>query len=170
MSFSEIKLAFSFVFSDKKYILLEILFFALLFVFYLFLLPSTYTGGIIGLVSLRFLNFKLGFFAFFFALFLSLILSFFIFSLNRKQKLNSGFQKTFFGTLLPSLLCCSPLLPLIFGIFAGIFPSFLFVSGFIQGFLATYETEIYLLLLIFLAYSFVKITKQILNLKRGVCG
>ena len=48
----------------------------------------------------------------------------------------------FVGSVLPPLLCCSPLLPTLAAAVVGIFPAAFGVSGFIQGIMATYETEI----------------------------
>lgn len=152
------------VFSSKKYVALGIGSFIIFLLLYLFTLPATYTGGRIGLISLRLLNVKLVIFSFIMALLVSLIIPFTIYAFRQgvkagKAKATSGFL----GSVLPPILCCSPLLPSVAAIFGAISPSVLWIGGAVQGFIATYETYILLgatLLLLFAAVQTSKSTKQ----------
>lgn len=81
-----VKSALGIVFSSKKYISFGIGSFLLFFIFYSFMLPATYTGGRIGLVSLELLDFKLGIFSFIMALLLGLIVPMTAYSFKNKIK------------------------------------------------------------------------------------
>ncbi len=167
--FSTIKKAIVIVFENKKSRYLLFVSFVLLFVFYSFLLPATFTGGIVGLVSLRFLNFELAVFAFLFSVLLSLIIAFFNFSFLENKKSSKKAAGSFFGSVLPPLLCCSPLLPSIAAFLSGAFPYSFLAFGFLQGFLATYETQIYSFLVFLLFLFLYQNAKQVLNAKYKVC-
>ena len=169
--FSYIIQAGRIVFASPRYIILSIASFGVFLIFYTFLLPATFTGGLIGIVSLELITPKLAIFAFLFALFLALITTFAIYAFRQKQKTQeiSTAAGSFVGSVLPPLLCCSPILPTIGAFVAGIFPVTLGASGFIQGFIATYETQIFIAVVAILAYSLYQNSKQVIYATQGVC-
>lgn len=159
------------VFSSRGYFVLGIVSFAVFFTLYAFVLPATYTGGRVGFVSLQFLSLRLGLFAFLFSILLAFILPFAIYAF-RKRRGSHGSSTTagsFLGSILPPLLCCSPFLPSLAAFASGIFPFAFGVSGFAQGFIATYETQIFIAIVIILAYSLHQNSKQVVRAAQGVC-
>lgn len=167
---NNIREAISIVFTLRSYLILGILSFVIFFALYAFFLPATYTGGRVGFVSLRFLNLKLGLFAFLFSLELAMIISFSTYAFRKKSnKKASVAAGGFFGSILPPLLCCSPFLPSIAAFLGGIFPFAFGVSGFLQGFIATHETYIYLVIVLILAYSVFLNAKQVISADCNVC-
>lgn len=164
MVLQHIKDAARIVFSSKKYVVLGISSFIAFFLLYIFALPATYTGGRIGLISLRLLNVKLAAFSFIMALLIALIIPLTVYSFKqgaktRKATATSGFV----GSVLPPLLCCSPLLPSLAGVLGAVSPAVFGFSGAVQGFIATNETYILLgatLLLLFAVVQTAKSTKH----------
>lgn len=158
------------VFKARSYLLLGILGFVVFFALYSFVLPATYTGGRIGFVSLQFLNIKLGIFAFLFSFLLALIIPFAVYAFRKRtSQKTSATAGSFVGSVLPPLLCCSPFLPSIAALVGGVFPFAFGVSGFLQGLIATYETQIYLIIVLILAYSVFLNAKQVVSAARQVC-
>lgn len=166
------------VFNKRPYFILGGLSFAIFFTLYAFVLPATYTGGRVGLVSLQFLNFKLGVFAFLFSLALALIIPFAAYAFRKKTSAGSreqviqraaGQAGSFFGSVLPPLLCCSPLLPSIAALVGSAFPFAFGVSGFVQGFIAAHETQIYIVIAAVLAYSVHQNAKQVIRAEQQIC-
>lgn len=164
MVFQHIKDAIRSVFSSKKYIALGVGSFAIFLLLYLFTLPATYTGGRIGLISLRLLNVKLAVFSFVMAFLIALIIPFTVYSFKRGTKVRKATTAGgFIGSILPPLLCCSPLIPSVVAMFGAVSPAVFGISGSIQGFIATNETTILLgatLLLLFAVVQTAKSTKQ----------
>lgn len=159
------------VFKSSRYRAFAILTFVLFFTLYVFILPATYTGGRIGLVSLQFITPMLALFAFLFSLPLAFVMSFSVYAF--KEKRSSGNPATIgslFGSVIPPLLCCSPLLPTAAALLAGSFPFVFGVSGFIQGFIATYEIPIFIVVVIILIYSVWQNARQVVFAKRGTCN
>jgi len=150
-----IREASTLVFANNRYIMWAVVTFVLSFTLYSFVLPSTYTGGRVGLVSLRFITPELLLFAFLFSLLLSFIVPFAVYAFKKKQQnqKTSSAVGSFFSSVLPPLLCCSPLLPTLAATVGGFIPFAFGVSGFVQGFTATYETQIFILIVIILIYS-----------------
>lgn len=133
------------VFSKRRYQVIGLGSFLFFLALYAFTLPATYTGGRVGLVSLRLLTPTLAAFSFIMAGLVAVILPFTAYTIqiggsSSATATTSGVV----GSVLPPLLCCSPLLPIIAASVAGVFPAAFGVSGYIQGFVATYETEILL--------------------------
>lgn len=159
------------VFRPRSYLLAGIFIFIVLSVLYFFFLPATYTGGRIGLVSLHFLNFKLAIFALLFSLSLSIsiLFSFYVFNkrIHTKSSVATG---SFIGSILPPLLCCSPILPSVAALFGGIAPFVFRVSGFLQGFIATHETQIFIGIAIILIYSVYINARQVILAKQQLCS
>jgi len=166
-SLKYIKEAISIVFSSKKYIVLGVGSFVLFLLLYLFTLPATYTGGRIGIISLRLLTPKLVVFSVVMAMLIALIIPFTVYAFRqggktRKASAASGFV----GSVLPPLLCCSPLLPTLAGILGAVSPAVFGISGAVQGFVATNETYILLGATLLLVVALVQTAKGI---KRCLC-
>jgi len=150
--------SFKEVFSSKRYRILGTTFLLIFLILYLLILPATYTGGRIGLVSLRFLTPELITFAVLFAVLMSMTISFTVFSYHKVRK--GGKTAVAGGFLVSSItpfLCCTPILPIIFGFLGGFIP-LLSVSGgnAVQAFIALHETELFIgaiLLLVFALYQ-----------------
>ncbi len=173
-SFLDVKDAIKIVFSKKKYIFIGLASFTLFFIFYIFTLPATYTGGRVGLVSIQFLTFKLAIFSFFMAIFVSLIVSFILFMVFSFRQ-NRGINKSliaggFLGSILPPLLCCSPLIPSFIGIFGAVAPGVFSFSGAIQGFIAVNEDYILSGSIILLLFSVIKISKSVKSFVSNQCN
>lgn len=159
------------VFKSRSYLLLGVLSFIVLSGFYFFILPATYTGGRIGWVSLRFLNFKLAIFAILFSFTLSLAIPFSFYSFRkRKNKKSSVTAGSFIGSILPPLLCCSPFLPSIAALLGGFTPFAFYISGFLQGIIATYETQIFIGITVILIYSVYLNAKQVILAENQLCN
>ncbi|MGH7121345.1 MAG: hypothetical protein ACREFP_20530 [Acetobacteraceae bacterium] len=118
--------------------------FLLLAVFYLMLLPATFTGGVVGLVSLRLLTpgyFVLGLLM---AGLLALTLALAVQGFHNGARVGSA--KSVLGALLaliPAMLCCSPILPLAVVAIASVLPVAGALGVPLQGFIATHEDAIY---------------------------
>jgi len=159
------------VFESYRYRIFAVLTFVLFFTLYAFILPATYTGGRIGMVSLQFITPTLAVFAFLFALILSFILPFAVYAFRkRSQSGNSSTVGSLFGSIVPPLLCCSPLLPTAAALIAGFFPFIFGVSGFIQGFIATYEIQIFSIVVFILFYSLWQNARQVVFAQSGTCN
>lgn len=92
-----------------------------------------------------------------FGVVISLILLLNIYSIQTRRK--SAGKKGIAGALIgviPSLTCCSPLLPSLLVFFGGAFPVLVGKSGFVQGLLATYELEIIFASLFIVLYGLLK--------------
>ncbi len=97
---------------------------------YSFVLPAAYTGGRVGIVSLKLLNLKLFLFAFSYAVVLSLFVAVQAYSFSRVKRIGEGKGIFgFFSSLLPPLLCCSPLIPSLFALAGAFLPFLLPFSG-----------------------------------------
>jgi len=166
MVLQHIKDAAQIVFSSKKYIIMAVVSFIAFFLLYIFTLPATYAGGRIGLISLRLLTPLQGIFSFFMALFISLIVPFTVYGFKRGVKGNKA-SKTggFLVSILPPLLCCSPLLPTLAATLGALSPVFGFTSG-VQGFIATNETYILLGATLLLGYALLQTAK---STKQCIC-
>ena len=113
-------------------------------VLYALLLPATYTGGSIGLVSLRFLTVGTFALALLMALLLALTLALGVHGFrNGSGAKPAGSALGAVLAALPPLLCCSPILPLAISAVAAVLPAAGSFGLPIQGFIATHEPEIY---------------------------
>ena len=157
--------AFQFVFERRFYRLIGAISFVLFFIAYLFILPATYTGGHIGLISLHYLTWSDAVIAFVLSLLMGMLLPFIIFS----YRMGGGTRKTSTaGGLLASLvtpfLCCTPVIPSIMAVVAGILPIIPGTSGiYVQAFIATHELEIYLFAILLLILAFYQNARQVLS-------
>ncbi|HQT40051.1 MAG TPA: hypothetical protein PK231_11530, partial [Acidocella sp.] len=112
--------------------------------FYAMLLPATSTGGAVGLVSLQFLTIDEFGLAVLMAVLLALTMMLGIHGISQGGRANS--TGSVIGAVLavtPSLLCCSPILPLTIAAIASILPAAGAFGLPIQGFIATHEAWIY---------------------------
>ncbi len=140
--------------------------FALALTLYVFTLPAAYTGGVIGLVYLRYLNAELLFFAIALAALLSLALTLSIcaFRASVRQR-SSGLT---FGAMLSSLslaaICCTPLVPSLLALAGASTPQIFGLTGRIQGFFATYELPILVFALVLLLLSLRLATRNVMGL------
>lgn len=118
--------------------------FLLLAISYAMILPATYTGGAIGLVSLRFLTFGTFVLALLMALLLALTVALGVYGLRHGAGAKpAGSALGAVLAALPPLLCCSPILPLAISAVAATLPAAGPLGVPIQGFIATHELEIY---------------------------
>lgn len=122
--------------------------------FYAMLLPATNTGGVVGLVSLSFLTIGEFALAVLMALLLALTMMLGIHGLRQGAQANAA--GSVIGAILaviPSLLCCSPILPLTIAAIASILPAAGAFGLPIQGFIATHEGWIYGLAIALMAWG-----------------
>lgn len=162
---NKIRSSLYFVFSERRYKVIAPVSFIFFLVLYLLTLPSSYTGGRIGLISFRFLTAEMIIFAFIFAVLLSILIPFIIFQVNRSGK---GHATTAAGGIFVSIitpfLCCSPLLPVVIGFIGSIIPILPGSFGLtVQAFVATHETEIYLGVVILLMVSIYQNSRSIVE-------
>ena len=159
-SLNHIKDAVRIVFSSRKHIFIAVVIFIAFFVLYIFTLPATYTGGRVGIISLRMLTPLQGAFAFVMALFISLIVPFTIYAFKMGRKAKKASTATgFIASVLPPILCCSPLLPTLVATLGAVSPIFGFSSS-LQGFIATNATYILLGATLLLVYALVQTAKS----------
>ncbi|MDY6789372.1 MAG: hypothetical protein SVV03_05435 [Candidatus Nanohaloarchaea archaeon] len=149
-----LKRAFRTVFSKRKHQLTGTASFIIFLTLYLFTLPATYTGGRVGMVSLQYLTPTLAGFAIIMSGLIALLIPFNIYALNLGAETATATTTTgFLGSIMPPLLCCSPLIPALFAGIAAFIPALGGTSGTIQGFIAVYETEILTAATILLTYA-----------------
>ncbi len=116
--------------------------FLLALAFYLLTLPAAYTGGIIGLVSARYLNAELVFFSLVLAALLSLVLTLNLYAFRTSlRRQGVGLSATgVLASLVPSSLCCTSLVPSLLAAVGASTPQIFRVTGLIQGTVARYES------------------------------
>lgn len=158
--------AFGMVFSIKKYRVFGIISMSVFLILYLLTLPATYTGGRIGIISLKFLTPSLIIFSVLFAVLLSMTISFTVFSYRKgKGEGKTAATGGFLVSAITPFLCCTPALPIIFSFLGGFIPLLSASRGnSVQAFIAIHETELFIgaiFLLIFALYQNAKaVTKQ----------
>ena len=141
--------------------------FALAFTLYAFTLPTVYTGGVVGLISLSYLNTELLFFSITLAalLSLSLTLNIYAFRVSIRRRSGSLSLAGVLSSFLPATICCTPVVPTLLAILGASTPQIFGLTGQIQGFFATYELLILAFALVLLFVSLRLATRSIL----GVC-
>jgi hypothetical protein len=129
--------------------------FLLALAFYLLTLPAAYTGGIIGLVSARYLNPELVFFSLALALLLSLVLTLNLYGVRASlRREGAGLSATgVLASLVPSSLCCTSLAPSLLAAVGASTPRIFRVTGLIQGTVARYESLFLVVALVLLLVS-----------------
>lgn len=158
--FSDFSRSVKTVLTERKYQGIFLGVFTLFFTLYIFTLPATYTGGIGGWISLQYLTPELAVFSFVMSVETGLIASFIAYSstlsLGTELETSSGIA----GSILPPLLCCSPLLPALGAVVASLTPLAINI-GYLQGLIAVYETEILLGATLILGYSVLENSKTV---------
>jgi FtsH-binding integral membrane protein len=132
---------------------------------YLVTLPATYTGGTIGLVSVRYLNAELGFFSLVLALLLSLVLTLNVYSFRASLR-RRGARLSAAGvlaSLVPSSLCCTSLVPSVLAAVGASTPQIFRATGLIQGTVARYEALFLVMALVLLLVSLNLAVRTILS-------
>ena len=139
--------------------------FALAFTLYAFTLPTVYTGGVVGLISLSYLNAELLFFSIALAALLSLALTLNIYAFRVSIRRRSGSLGLagVFSSFLPATICCTPVVPTLLAILGASTPQIFGLTGQIQGFFATYELLILAFALVLLIVSLRLATRSILG-------
>lgn len=133
-------------------------------VLYAMILPATYTGGAIGLVSLHFLTPGMLALALLMALLLALTLALGVHGFrNGSGAKPAGSALGAVLAALPPLLCCSPILPLAISAVAAILPAAGPLGLPIQGFIATHELEIYGVAIALMAWGLYGNARRVLS-------
>lgn len=157
-----VRTAGTIVFSARKYQAIGVATLLVFLPLYLVTLPATYTGGRVGMVSLRLLTPTLAVFSLIMASLVAVIVAFTAYTFRIGGTTDATTTTTgFIGSVVPPLLCCSPLLPTLAGAVVGVLPAAFGVSGFIQGFMATYEAEILGLATLVLGYAALQNAKRV---------
>ena len=136
--------AVSLVLHAQPYRYLALGVFALALTLNVFTLPAAYTGGVIGLISLRYLTPELLFFSVALAALLSLALTLNIYAFRASVRRRSGGLTlgALLSSLLPASICCTPVVPTLLAILGASTPQIFGLTGRIQGFFASYELPI----------------------------
>ncbi len=132
-------------FEGRGYRIAGALIFASGFVFYLMTLPSSFTGGRIGIAAMRYLDVELVVFSLVMAVLVALLLPLIAFQVRRGLQTSkaSAAGGVAVGVMTP-ILCCSPALPIALGFVATFFPSLVgAMSWRLQGFIATHQTALF---------------------------
>jgi hypothetical protein len=147
--------ALSLVFEGPSYRWFAIAVFAAAAVLYAFTLPAANTGGVIGLISLQYLNPELLFFSLTLAAALSLALTLNVYAFRvaatrRGEGVTLG---AILSTLVAPSICCSPLVPTLLALFGASTPQIFGLTGRIQGFVSDYELHILTVALVLMIYA-----------------
>lgn len=139
------------VFRPRAYRYLALAVFLLALGLYLFTLPATFTGGVIGLVSLRYLNVELIVFSVTLALLLSVVITLNLYGFHTSlRRQGAGLSVgAVVSSLVPSGLCCTSLLPSALAALGASTPEVFGLTGRIQGTIARYEV-VFLFVAVFL--------------------
>lgn len=115
--------------------------FAVAGVVYAFTLPAAYTGGYVGLVSLRHLTPTLFVFSVALAALVSLAVTLNVFAWRSSLRTKAMVFTfgAFAASFLPASICCTPLLPTLLAVLGASTPQIFGLSGRIQGLVAVYE-------------------------------
>lgn len=160
--------ALGLVFRAWPYRFLALGLFALALTLYLFTLPAVYTGGVIGLISLSYLDAELALFSVALAALLSLAVSLNVYAFRASVRHPSGGLTVggALSSLLPAGICCTPVVPTLLAVLGASTPQIFGLTGRIQGFFATYEPAILTVALILLLVSLRLSTRSVL----GTCA
>ena len=132
--------------------------------FYALLLPATSTGGTPGLISLHFLTLGEFSIAVVMAALLSLTTALGVYGLRQGRRVNP--TGTLLGAVLPmapSLLCCTPALPLAITAIASLLPAAGRFGVPIQGWIATHEGLIYAVAIAAMAWGLHGSARRVLS-------
>ena len=108
---------------------------------YAFTLPASYTGGVIGLVSLQQMTVELAFFSIAVSALLSLVLTLIVYAARASLGRRGGALSlgAVAASLLPATLCCTPVVPTVLALVGASTPQIFGLSGRIQGIFAIYQ-------------------------------
>ena len=122
---------------------------------YGFTLPATFTGGVIGLVSLRYLNLELALLSLALAAALSLALTLNVYGYRRAgdRRICGVTAGAMVSSFLPASICCTPVVPTLLAFLGASTPQIFGFAGQVQGLFATYETPILMLALTLMAFA-----------------
>lgn len=138
--------------------------FLLLAFLYAMILPASYTGGVVGLVSLRFLTLGTLVLALVMALLLALIVALAVHGFRSGIGVKpAGGALGAVVAVLPSLLCCSPILPLSIAAVAAVLPAAGSLGVPIQGFIATHQFRIYGVAIVLMAWGLYGNARRVLS-------
>ncbi len=153
------------VFHATRYRYLALGVFVLALAIYLLTLPATYTGGVIGLVSLRYLTADLFVFSLVLAVLLSLVLTLNLYAFRTSlRRQGVGLSATgVLASLVPSSLCCTSLVPSLLAAVGASTPQIFSVTGLIQGTIARYEVAFSGVALVLLLVSLHLAARNILS-------
>ena len=147
--------AIGLVFRQPAYRRLALTIFVPTLALYAFTLPATYTGGTIGLVSLRYLNFELMLMslALATALCMALTLNVYAYRVAAGRRSCGVTAGAMFSSFLPPSICCTPVVPTLLAILGASTPQIFGFAGRVQGFFATYEMPILTLALALMVFA-----------------
>ncbi|MHB8424017.1 MAG: hypothetical protein ACYDB9_02530 [Gammaproteobacteria bacterium] len=151
------------VFASRIYWIMGAAGFLVFLVVYLMTLPATFTGGRVGFVALRFVNTELVLWSVLMAALLGLLMPFTFYLLRRGYRARTGAAAggVIVGLVTP-LLCCTPVIPIVFSFLAGLFPALAGSAGGVaQGFLATHETLFFSVATLLLIYALYRDARKI---------
>lgn len=156
--------ALQFALGSRRAMVATIAAFVVALAFYAVLLPATSTGGVVGLVSLRFLTPDELVFAVVMAALLAPTVAFGVYGFRQGSRMRP--TRTVLGAvaaILPSVFCCSPLLPLAIAAIASVLPAAGRFGLPIQGFIATHESEIYGVAIILMVWGLYDSARRVLS-------
>ena len=139
-------------------------FFLAALAFYASLLPATSTGGTLGLVSLRYLTLGEFLIALAMSALLSVTVALSVYGLRQGQRVNP--TGTLLGAALalaPSLLCCTPAIPLVITAMASLLPAAGHFGVPIQGWIATHEGTLYAAAIAAMAWGLLGSARRVLS-------
>jgi hypothetical protein len=158
------------VFAARVAWIIAIVSFIVFLVIYLVTLPATFTGGVIGFKALAFVTPELIGWSVLMAGLLGVLMPMTVYLLRRGYKARGGAGTAAGGliiSLVTPLLCCSPILPILFSFLAGFLPALAGgAGGAVQGFLATHEWLFFSVATLILALALYKNAKEVV---KGAC-
>lgn len=129
---------------------------------YAFVLPASMTNGIIGWVSLRLINWQLTLWALALGVSMGGVTGCVTALIRRGAKTRTaGAGGGFLIGALTPLLCCGPLIPIVFGFLAGLIPAIGGVSGWTQGFIATHESTLLSIALVLMLLTLIQNARRL---------
>ncbi len=158
------------VFSSRASWIIGIVSFVVFLVIYLMTLPATFTGGVIGFKALAFVTPELIGWSLLMAGLLGVLMPMTVYLLRRGYKARGGAGTAAGGliiSLVTPLLCCSPILPILFSFLAGFLPALAGgAGGAVQGFLATHEWLFFTVATVILVFALYQNAKEVV---KGIC-
>lgn len=158
------------VFASRTAWIIGIVSFVVFLAIYLMTLPATFTGGVAGLKALGFVTPELAAWSVLMAALLGVLMPMTVYLLRRGYKARGGAGAAAGGlviSLITPLLCCSPVLPILFSFLAGFIPALAGAAGgTVQGFLATHEWLFFTVATVILVFALYQNAKQVV---KGAC-